>query len=158
MMRFEGFLFTVAAAAIATSVQAAAPSGALETIEQVAPGIWSIHQREPFHLQPVGNVEVIEQARGLVMIDGGGSPGSARRIVALIKSVSKKPVTAIALTHWHGDHSLGVGTVLKSWPKARVIATVATREHVLGTSMERYPKGAPDPAKTRVRSSIQSRR
>ena len=110
----------------------------------MAPGVWSIHQRQPFHLQPVGNVELIEQAHGLVMIDGGGSPGSARRIVQLVKSVSAKPVTAIAITHWHGDHSLGVATVLQAWPKARVIATNATREHILGASMERYPKGAPD--------------
>lgn len=147
-MRVFALYKAIAALAIVQPAPAQSPSGALETIEQVAPGVWSIHQRQPFHLQPSGNVEVIEQSRGLVLIDGGGSPGAARRIVQLIKSVSAKPVTAIAITHWHGDHSLGVATLLQTWPKARVIATNATREHVLGDAMKRYPKGVPDEAMT----------
>jgi len=123
-------------------------SGSLQTIERVAPGVWAIHQDEPFQLQPVGNVEVIEQSRGLVLIDGGASPGSAARIAQLIRSVSAKPVTAIAITHWHSDHSLGVSTILKAWPKAEVIATNATRAHILGPPMaDLYPEAAPDPAK-----------
>jgi glyoxylase-like metal-dependent hydrolase (beta-lactamase superfamily II) len=127
---------------------AASPPGAFQTIERVAPGIWLIHQRQPFELQPVGNVEVIEQSRGLVLIDGGASPGSARRITQLIKSVSEKPVTAIAITHWHSDHSLGVSTLLKTWPQAEVIATNATRAHILGAPMaDIYPEGAPEAAK-----------
>ena len=150
MRRLSFTCAMLAAIALAQPAIATPTRGAVEVIERIAPGIWSIHQREPFHVQPVGNVELIEQSRGLVMIDGGGSPGSARRIVRLIKSVSAKPVTVIAITHWHGDHSLGVGTVRQSWPKARVIAATATSEHILGTSMERYPIGAPDPAKTKA--------
>lgn len=138
----------IVALAAAQPVRAEPPSGALQTIEKVAPGVWSIHQRQPFELQPVGNVEVIEQSRGLVLIDGGASPGSARRITQLIKSVSRKPVTAIAITHWHSDHSLGVTTILKTWPDAEVIATKATRDHILGAPMAKlYPEGAPDAAK-----------
>lgn len=139
---------TIAALTIAQPSWADAGPGALQTIERVAPGIWSIHQRQPFELQPVGNVEIIEQTRGLVLIDGGASPGSAIRITQLIKSVSDKPVTAIAITHWHSDHSLGVATILKTWPNAEVIATNATREHILGAPMAKiYPEAAPDPAK-----------
>jgi glyoxylase-like metal-dependent hydrolase (beta-lactamase superfamily II) len=148
-MRMFGIgLLAIAKLAIAQPVFAEAPSGPLQTIERVAPGIWSIRQRQPFELQPVGNVEVIEQRRGLVLIDGGGSPGSAMRIAQLIKSVSNKPVTAIAITHWHSDHSLGVTTILKTWPSAEVIATNATRGHILGAPMiNMYPEGAPDAAK-----------
>ena len=141
----------IVALAVAQPAFAGAPSGALETIERVAPGVWSIHQREPFELQPVGNVEVIDQSRGLVLIDGGGSPGSASRIVELIKTVSSKPVAVIAITHWHSDHSLGVATILKSWPSAEVIATNATRGHILGPPMSKlYPIGSPDVAKVKV--------
>jgi glyoxylase-like metal-dependent hydrolase (beta-lactamase superfamily II) len=147
MRAFALSLGAIAAFAIAQPILAEPISGALETIERVAPGVWSIHQRQPFHPQPVGNVEVIEQSRGLVVIDGGASPGSANRVAQLIKSVSNKPVTAIAITHWHGDHSLGVATLLKTWPNAEVIATNATREHILGAAMHIYPKGEPDPAK-----------
>ena len=140
--------FAIAMLVIARPSWAEPPTGALQTIERVAPGVWSIHQNQPFQLQPVGNVEVIEQSRGLVLIDGGASPGSANRIVQLIKSVSGKPVTAIAITHWHSDHSLGVGTILKTWPNAEVITTNATRGHILGDPMAKlYPEGSPDTAK-----------
>src|SRR4051812_4108693 len=67
--------------------------GALEMIQPVAKGVWVIRQRQPFHLQPSGNVTVIEQSKGLVLIDGGGSSGAARRIAERIRSVSQKPVT-----------------------------------------------------------------
>lgn len=121
--------------------------GYYEIIEAVAPGIWVIRQAKPFHLQPIGNVTVIEQADGLVLVDGGGSPGSARRIAALIATVSRKPVKALILTHWHGDHSLGFGTLQTMWPDMAVIATEKTRDRLV-SSMDAYAQGAPDPAKT----------
>ena len=148
-MRMFGIrCLAIAMLANAQSALAEPERGALQTIERVAPGVWSIHQRQPFQLQPVGNVEIIEQSHGLVLIDGGASPGSAMRITQLIKLVSSKPVTAIAITHWHSDHSLGVTSILKTWPNAEVIATSATREHILGAPMAKlYPEAAPDPTK-----------
>lgn len=148
-MRWTTLRCLASAAIVFTQPTLAAPTpAAFQIIERVAPGIWLIHQREPFELQPIGNVEVIEQNHGLVLIDGGASPGSARRITQLIRSVSHKPVTAIAITHWHSDHSLGVSTLLKTWPQAEVIATNATRAHILGAPMaDIYPEGAPDAAK-----------
>ena len=64
-----------------------------ETIE-VAPGVWAFVQPR-FQVQPIGNVTVIEQSDGLVLVDAGGSPGSARRITAEIRRLSPKPVTAV---------------------------------------------------------------
>lgn len=124
-----------------------AADGYHEIIEPVAPGIWVIRQAEPFHLQPNGNVTVIEQADGLVLVDGGGSPGAARRIAALIRTVSSKPVKALIVTHWHGDHSLGFGTLQAMWPDMQVIATEKTTARLV-TSMTAYAQGSPDPAKT----------
>lgn len=122
-------------------------AGYLEIIEPVAPRVWVIRQAEPFHLQPIGNVTLIEQADGLVLIDSGGSPGSGRRIVGLIKSVSAKPVKTVAITHWHGDHPFGLPAILAEWPRARVIAHERTKANLTGKSMNAYAKGAPDPAK-----------
>lgn len=121
--------------------------GYYEVIERVAEGVWVIRQASPFHLQPIGNVTVIDQADGLVLVDSGGSPGSARRIAALIKGVSAKPVKALILTHWHGDHALGFGTLKTIWPRMEVITTETTRAR-LRTSMSSYAQGAPDPVKT----------
>lgn len=122
--------------------------GYFERVDTVAAGVWVIRQNRAFHLQPVGNVTVIEQADGLVMVDGGGSPGSGARIADLVAGSSPKPVKALVVTHWHGDHTLGVSAIRARWPELRVIATAATRESLLGAPMGRYAKEAADPAAT----------
>lgn len=95
----------------------------------VAPGVWVLAEPR-FQVQPIGNVTIIEQSDGLVLVDAGGSPGSARRIVAAARSLSPKPVKAVVITHWHGDHPQGLAEVLKAWPDARTIATRATQGHL----------------------------
>lgn len=123
-------------------------AGTFERVDTVATGVWVIRQNRAFHLQPVGNVTVIEQADGLVMVDGGGSPGSGGRIAGLVAGLSAKPVKALVLTHWHGDHTLGVSAIRARWPALRVIATSATRESLVGAPMGRYAKESADSAAT----------
>lgn len=53
-----------------------------------------------------------------------------------------KNLTAIYLTHGHGDHVFGVGSLLEHFPNARAVATpevvVAMREQVSPTSLEDF--------------------
>ncbi|MFN3945752.1 MAG: MBL fold metallo-hydrolase [Allosphingosinicella sp.] len=150
-MKLPSFLFATLALAAPLPVSAAEPHGTatatghLQIIEPLAPRVWLIRQAEPFQLQPVGNVTLIEQADGLVLVDSGGSPGSGRRVVDLVRSVSSKPLKAVLVTHWHGDHPLGLPAIVAAWPQARIIAHARTRDHLLGPPMADYPKGAPDP-------------
>lgn len=99
----------------------------------------------------ISNVMVIEQADGLVLVDSGGSVGSGRRVVALVRAISPKPVKAVIVTHWHPDHTMGLPAIVAAWPNAEVIATAATRDHMMGEDQKAVPK-APDTAwdQTRV--------
>lgn len=81
-------------------------------------------------MQPAGNVTLIEQVDGLVLVDTGGSPGAARRLVAEIRRLSPKPLKAVIITHWHGDHPQGLAQILEAWPAARTIATRTTQAHL----------------------------
>ncbi len=142
-------LLGAGASLLAPSAFAADPTladdGYFEIWEEVAPRVAVIRQARPFHLQPIGNVTVIEQSDGLALVDSGGSPGSGRRIVALIRKYRPgRPVKAVILTHWHGDHPLGLGEILKAWPAARTIATAATRAHLSDPKTLNTP-AAPDP-------------
>lgn len=94
---------------------------------------------------PVSNVTVIEQGDGLVLVDAGASFGSGRRIVDLVRGLSRKPVKAVIITHWHPDHTMGLPALVAAWPQAEIIATAVTRDHMLGESQKATPK-APDPA------------
>lgn len=128
-------------------VEAPLPSsedGYFQTTVRVAPGVWVLMEPR-FQVQPIGNVTVIEQSDGLVLVDAGGSPGSGRRIVGLVKAISAKPVKAVVITHWHGDHPQGLSEILAAWPKARTIATRATQAHLRDPRTMNTP-AAPDAA------------
>ena len=46
----------------------------------------------------------------------------------------KKNLTTVYITHGHGDHWFGVGTILERFPKARVVATPGTIKVMEGNS------------------------
>jgi glyoxylase-like metal-dependent hydrolase (beta-lactamase superfamily II) len=114
-------------------------------VEQLAPRVHLLTQGNDLHVQPRGNVGVIEQRSGVVLVDSGGSPAAAEEVIAFVRSRTSKPVTWILLTHWHGDHVLGVSRLLEEWPKARVIATRQTREMLEDPASDRFMPGD-DPA------------
>lgn len=123
----------------------AADTGYFQIVRPVARGVWVFVQPK-FQTQPDGDVTVIEQRDGLVLVDAGGSPGSGRRIVRMVKSLSAKPVKAVVITQWHGDKPQGLTEILKAWPAARTISTVQTQAHLADPNTMNTP-GAPDAAR-----------
>lgn len=117
------------------------PTGYRYVAERLARGVHLLRQREPFHVQPRGNVAVIEQRGGVVLVDSGGSSAAAEEVIAFVRSRTDKPVTAVIFTHWHGDHVLGASRLLQEWPQARLIATEATRSHLALPSLDRFMPG-----------------
>ena len=120
----------------------AADTGYFQEIVPVVDGVWLLAEPK-FQVQPIGNVTVIEQSDGLVVVDAGASPGSGRRIVDMIRSISPKPVKAIFITQWHGDKPQGLSELLKAWPAARTIATKTTQAHLSDPKTMNTP-AAPD--------------
>jgi glyoxylase-like metal-dependent hydrolase (beta-lactamase superfamily II) len=123
----------------------AVDTGYFQEITPVAPGVWVLVEPR-FQVQPIGNVTVIEQADGLVLVDAGGSAGSGRRIVEMVRRLSAKPVKAIILSQWHGDKVQGLSELLSAWPNARTIATRQTQAHLSDPKTMNTP-AAPDTAR-----------
>ncbi|MBV8976794.1 MAG: MBL fold metallo-hydrolase [Alphaproteobacteria bacterium] len=123
----------------------AADTGYFQIVRPVDKGVWLLAEPK-FQLQPIGNVTVIEQRDGLVLVDAGGSPGAGRRIVAMVKSLSAKPVKAVIVTQWHGDKPQGLTEILKEWPAARTIATSTTQAHLRDPATMNTP-ALPDAAR-----------
>ena len=103
MIRFQ---VTLALAILGLLADTAAADIHYQT-EAVTPRVHVQTQGDAFHVQPRGNVEIIEQDRGVVLVDSGGSSAAAEEVIAFVYSIGKKPVIAIVLTHWHGDHVRG---------------------------------------------------
>lgn len=123
----------------------AADTGYFQIVRKVADGVWLLAEPK-FQLQPIGNVTVIEQKDGLVLVDAGGSPGAGRRIVQMVRSLSSKPVKAVIISQWHGDKPQGLTEILKAWPDARTISTAATQAHLSDPRTMNTP-AAPDAEK-----------
>lgn len=118
----------------------------LQFAEPVAPGVTVIRQSKPNFYGVIGNVTVIEQADGLVLVDSGSSYGSGRRIVDLVRGISRKPVKAVIITHWHNDHPLGLAAIVEAWPGAEILASAEADRDFDVRINPRIPRGAPDPA------------
>ncbi len=141
-------LLTISALAFAPQARAfqavEPPEGYVQEVRSVARGVWLLTQPR-FQVQPAGNVTLIEQSDGLVLVDAGGSPGAARRVIGEVRRLSDKPVKAVVITHWHGDHAQGLAEILKAWPRAKTIATRATQAHLRDPATMNTP-ASPDAA------------
>lgn len=94
-----------------------------------------------FHVQPRGNVTIVSQSDGFVLIDSGGSPAAADEVIAAVQAMGDAPVTAIVFTHWHGDHVLGAARLLEVWPEARLIASPQTAGMLAAPETDQYMPG-----------------
>lgn len=115
-----------------------AADGYLYEASTLADGVWLFASPEPFHVQPYGNVIAVEQADGFVLFDSGGTPAGAARILDMLAALSPKPVKAVVVSHWHGDHINGLRTIQQRWPKVRTIATNATRRTLTDPKVARF--------------------
>jgi glyoxylase-like metal-dependent hydrolase (beta-lactamase superfamily II) len=118
----------VARSACADSANGSGPYD--HRVEKVTDRVYLIYRPDPERVPVEGNVEVIEQSDGLVVVDAGGSREAGADIVRLIRCVSALPVKDLVYTHWHGDHNLGSPALKAAWPSMNVISTQPTRLHL----------------------------
>lgn len=119
---------------------------AIQIAEPVAPGVTLLRQAQTNFYGVVGNVVVIEQSDGMVLVDSGASYGSGRRVVEHVRRISAKPVKSVIITHWHNDHPLGLSAIVEAWPDVQVIASAQAARDFDAQINPLIPRGAPDPA------------
>lgn len=143
--RFAGALMLAAVPASLWAAPAAAQTVEIApfTARAISPAVHLLSTPEDYFGPVIGNVSIIEQRDGFVVIDSGLTAANGRAIVAYIRARSAKPVKAVAITHWHNDHPQGVSAIRDAWPKVRIIATSGTEREMLGA--EAFDVGyAPD--------------
>jgi len=100
--------------------------------QQLTPHVWlleglsALGSRENRNF--ISNAGLIVGPEGVVLVDALGSPALARELLALIKTLSDKPLTHVILTHYHADHVYGL-QVLKA-AGAQIVAHEAAREYL----------------------------
>jgi glyoxylase-like metal-dependent hydrolase (beta-lactamase superfamily II) len=121
------------------SAQTAESAAAAATVDhapivahQVHPKVHLLSTPDDWYASAIGNVVLIEQSDGFVVVDSGGSAGNGRAVVRYARSLANKPIKAVMITHWHNDHPQGISAIRDAFPKVRIIATRGTEAGMRG--------------------------
>lgn len=93
---------------------------------------------------PHSNVGVIVGDDGVLVVDSDYLPSRARADIALIRTVTDKPVKYLVNTHWHGDHTHGNGVYRAMFPNLMIVGARANRVFI-AVNQGRYPKQLASP-------------
>ena len=111
---------------IVAPLVAAAQNQTLE-FTKLADGVYGAIYSE-FRMDPVeGNSLVVVGSNGVLVLDSGHSPDTARRIIAEIRKITDRPVRYLVNSHWHDDHVFGNQAYVEMFPGIQVIAHRQTR-------------------------------
>lgn len=97
-------------------------------VVEVGKGIYAIRHKDGPDTNPQGNTVVIVGDRGVLVIDSGYLPSSAREDIAQIRQWTDKPVRFLVNTHWHPDHIRGNAAYREAFPDIAIIAHPKTFE------------------------------
>src|SRR4051812_9327162 len=100
--------------------------------QEIGPKVHLLTMPDTWYAGLSGNVILIEQSDGFVVVDSGSSAANGRAVVRYAKSLANKPIKAAMITHWHGDHPQGISAIRDAYPKVRIIATRGTEAGILG--------------------------
>jgi cyclase len=118
--RLLGFLAAVAWA-LASPASLAADPFEMEWRE-LARGVWVGIRPVSYRSPVMTNTLVVIGNQGVLVFDAAGFAIQGERLVKKVAELTDKPITHVAISHWHGDHSMGDYEVLEKFPDAEVIA------------------------------------
>jgi glyoxylase-like metal-dependent hydrolase (beta-lactamase superfamily II) len=90
--------------------------------EEIAPDVWAGVRPDSSRFPVMGNTTFVIGDEGVVVFDGGGMPVMSEQIIEKIRTLTKKPVTHVVISHWHGDHNFGVFRFAEEFPNVQFIA------------------------------------
>ena len=123
-----------------------------ELADDVWVGVRPVSYRSPV----MTNTTIVVGEKGVLVFDAAGFALQGERLVKKVAELTDKPVTHIAISHWHGDHSLGDYKVLEKFPAAEVIAhdfTASTSRARTGDGPDPRPQGGAT-YRTRVEKAL----
>lgn len=99
-------------------------------MERVGADVYSIIHDDATEEWPHGNTGVVVGDDAVLVIDAGYLPSRARSDIALIKTVTDKPVRYLVYTHWHFDHNNGASAYVEAFPDITIVSERATRDFI----------------------------
>jgi len=100
------------------------------SMQKIAEGVYVIIHEHATDEWPHGNTGVVVGDNGVFVIDACYLPSRARADISLIRSVTKKPVKYLGITHWHMDHNNGIVAYTDSFPGIQIISERRSAEYI----------------------------
>lgn len=118
------------------------------SVERLAEGFWAVLSK-PLAKKPdwrtTCNGGLVAGRERVLVIDGFARVDGARWVGEMAHELTGKWPTDVVISHFHGDHTAGVGGFVNGEHRPRLWITEATRELIRKTDAER--EGKPDAAK-----------
>lgn len=118
---------------------------------QLAKGVYAGVRPVSYNSPPTGSALIVIGAKGVFLFDPAGTPLVGERVAAKVAALTDLPVTHIAISHWHGDHSMGLYKVLDRYPDAEVIMHEFTARAITSPLNAFTPPTEEENAATRAR-------
>ena len=135
--RVGGWLTGLFAAAAMLAMPAAHAGDALEMQwRELASGVWVGVRPVSYRTPVMTNTTLVIGDSGVLVFDGAGFAIQGERLLNKVAELTDKPITHIAISHWHGDHSMGLYKVLEMYPDAEVIAHEFTARFIASPNMD----------------------
>jgi hypothetical protein len=99
-------------------------------IERVTDGVYAIIHENATEEWPHGNTGVVIGPDDVLVVDAAYLPSRAKADIALIRSVTSKPVRWLVMSHWHFDHNNGNSAYRDAWPGVTIVSERDTREWI----------------------------
>lgn len=106
---------------------------------ELARGVWAGMRPVSYRSPVMTNTVLVIGEEGVFVFDGAGFGLQGERLVKKVAELTDKPITHIAISHWHGDHSMGLYEVLEKYPDVEVIAHEFTARYIASPNMDSTP-------------------
>ncbi len=84
-------------------------------------GVWAGVRPVSYNAPPTGTTVIVIGKKGVLLFDPAGFALQGERVAAKVAELTDLPVTHMAVSHWHGDHSMGAYRILEKYPDAEII-------------------------------------
>jgi glyoxylase-like metal-dependent hydrolase (beta-lactamase superfamily II) len=131
------------ASGLAAQAQPVMPTDAEIEVVKVAEGVYAVLRSQHPDEQPGhSNSVIIINDEDVVVVDATRMPSQARKIIALVRALTNKPVRTLIHTHWHDDHVYGNQAFAEAFPGLEIVAQQNAREEdMLAISLPRNLPG-----------------
>jgi glyoxylase-like metal-dependent hydrolase (beta-lactamase superfamily II) len=130
-----------AAVVAAPFLLAASESRAAEPFDmqwrELADGVWVGERPVSYRAPVMTNTTVVIGKDGVLVFDAAGLAIQGERLLAKVAELTDKPITHIAISHWHRDHSMGDFKVLETCPAAEGISQEFTARYIASPDGDR---------------------